>query len=294
MDYNGFVATLSSFICYMSKVLPDDVRTKLYELREEETDALPRLIYDTMFENQQLAETLDRPCCQDTGVIQFFARVGTQFPLLDSLQDAFEEAVRIATVAAPLRHNAQETFDEYNTGGNNGFRLPAIQWTLVRGSELELDIYMAGGGCTLPGRAMVLMPSAGYEGAAKFVLEVMSGYAPNACPPLLVGVGIAASVDTAAILSKKALLRPIGSRNENARAAYMEELLTQAIDEIGFGPQGLRGRRSVMDVHIEHAARHPSTIGVAVNVGCWSHRRGRLVWHADGSIHSPTHRGYCE
>jgi hypothetical protein len=118
---------------------------------------------------------------------------------------------------------------------------------------------------------MVLMPGEGYEGVTKFVMDVMTTYGLNACPPLLVGVGVATSVETAALLSKKALMRPIGSHNENERAAKMETLLEDGINKIGLGPQGMGGKYSVMGVNIENTARHPSTIGVAVNVGCCSH-----------------------
>jgi L(+)-tartrate dehydratase alpha subunit len=137
---------------------------------------------------------------------------------------------------------------------------------------------MAGGGCSLPGKAMVLMPGEGYEGVTRFVMDVMTSYGLNACPPLLVGVGIGTSVETAALLSKKALMRPIGSHNENQRAASMEKLLEDGINKIGLGPQGLTGKNSVLGVHIENTARHPSVIGVAVNIGCWSHRRGHIVF----------------
>ena len=150
---------------------------------------------------------------------------------------------------------------------------------------------MAGGGCTLPGKAMVLMPGAGYEGVTKFVMDVMTSYGINACPPLLVGVGVATSVETAALLSKKALMRPLGSHNENERAAYMEKLLEDGINSIGLGPQGMGGKYSVMGVHIENTARHPSAIGVAVNVGCWSHRRGHIIFDKDLNYKITTHTG---
>ena len=148
---------------------------------------------------------------------------------------------------------------------------------------------MAGGGCTLPGKAMVLMPGEGYEGVTKFVLDVMTSYGLNACPPLLVGVGVATSVETAALLSKKALMRPIGSHNENENAAKMEKLLEDGINAIGLGPQGMGGKFSVMGVNIENTARHPSTIGVAVNVGCWSHRRGHVIFDKDLNAVCDTH-----
>ena len=125
----------------------------------------------------------------------------------------------------------------------------------------------------------------------KFVLDVMTSYGLNACPPLLVGVGVATSVETAALLSKKALMRPLGSHNENERAASMEKLLEDGINAIGLGPQGMGGKYSVMGVHIENTARHPSTIGVAVNVGCWSHRRGHIVFDKDLNYTITTHSG---
>ena len=91
------------------------------------------------------------------------------------------------------------------------------------------------------------------------------------------GVGIATSVETAAVLSRKAILRPIGSRPPNPKAAELELRLEEGLNRLGIGPQGLTGNSSVMGVHIESAARHPSTIGVAVSTGCWAHRRGTLL-----------------
>lgn len=283
--------TLAKFIAYFGKVLPDDVRAKLDDLSKQETSTHAKLVYETMFRNQELAVALNRPCCQDTGVIQFFAKVGTNFPLINELEEIFKNAVLEATKNAPLRHNAVETFDEKNTGCNVGYRVPCIDWQVVPNSDtLNLDIYMAGGGCTLPGKAMVLMPGAGYEGVTKFVLDVMTSYGLNACPPLLVGVGVATSVEQAALLSKRALMRPIGSRNPNPKAAMMEEELEKGINAIGLGPQGLSGKNSVMGVHIENAARHPSTIGVAVNTGCWSHRRGNIVFDAELNYTIQSHK----
>lgn len=284
--------TLANFIKYFGKVLPDDIQKKLKELAEAEVSPMAKLTYETMLRNQQLAQELDRPSCQDTGVIQFFARVGTKFPLIDDLPEMFKNAVLDATVKAPLRHNSVQTFDEFNTGNNVGYRTPSMDWEIVPNSdELDLDIYMAGGGCTLPGKAMVLMPGEGYEGVTRFVLDIMTSYGLNACPPLLVGIGIATSIDTAAMLSKKALMRPLGSRNPNPKAAMMEKELERGINAIGLGPQGFSGVNSVMGVHIENAARHPSTIGVAVNTGCWSHRRGNIVFHSDLSYTITSHKG---
>ncbi|MGC6176543.1 L(+)-tartrate dehydratase subunit alpha [Lacrimispora sp. 38-1] len=282
---------MAKFVAYSGKVLPDDVYAKLEELRDKETSPLAKTIYDTMFENQKLAKELDRPCCQDTGVLQFFVKCGTQFPLIGELEDLLREAVIAATIQGPLRHNSVETFDEYNTGKNVGKGTPTVFWEIVPESDCcSIDTYMAGGGCTLPGKAMVLMPGAGYEGVTKFVMDVMTSYGLNACPPLLVGVGVATSVETAALLSKKALMRPLGSHNPNERAASMERMLEDGINKIGLGPQGMSGNYSVMGVHIENTARHPSTIGVAVNVGCWSHRRGHIEFDKDLNYTISSHK----
>lgn len=273
---------MAKFIAHTGKKLPDDVIAKLQELRDKEDTHLAKSIYDTMFHNQELAVKLNRPSCQDTGVLQFWVKCGTGFPLINELEILLKEAVIQATFEAPLRHNSVETFDEYNTGKNVGTGTPTVWWDIVPNSEqCEIYTYMAGGGCTLPGHAMVLMPSEGYEGVTKFVLERMTSYGLNACPPLLVGVGVATSVETAALLSKKALMRPIGSHNDNERAAMMEKLLEDGINAIGLGPQGMGGKFSVLGVHIENTARHPSAIGVAVNVGCWSHRRGHIIFDKD-------------
>jgi L(+)-tartrate dehydratase alpha subunit len=283
---------VAKFTEYVGKHLPTDVLEKLKELRAKENSPLAKVVYDSMFDNLAKAEELNRPACQDTGVIQYFVRAGSEFPLLAEVKNIFTEAVRTATRVSPLRHNAVETFEEKNTGDNTGTRVPWIDWDIVPNEKsITIDVYMAGGGCTLPGRAMVLMPSAGYEGVVQFVFDVITSYGVNACPPLLVGVGVSTSVETAALLSKKALLRPLGSRHANPKAAEMELLLEKGLNEIGIGPQGLTGNSSVMGVHIESSARHPSTIGVGVSTGCWSHRRGTIRINEDMSYEILSHRG---
>ena len=284
---------MSQFVGYTAKILPDDVKAKLKELHEKEEDPMAKVIYETMFRNQELARELDRPCCQDTGVLQFWVKCGTRFPLIDDLEALLKEAVVQTTIKTPLRHNSVETFDEYNTGKNVGKGTPTVWWDIVPNSDkCEIYTYMAGGGCTLPGNATVLMPGEGYEGVTKFVLDRMTTYGLNACPPLLVGVGVGTSVETAALNSKKALMRPVESHNDNERAAKLERLLEDGINAIGLGPQGMGGKYSVMGVHVENTARHPSAIGVAVNVGCWSHRRGHIVFDKDLNATTDTHSGF--
>ncbi|MEH3413614.1 MULTISPECIES: L(+)-tartrate dehydratase subunit alpha [Phytobacter] len=283
---------MTRFTGYVGKRLPTDVMKKLEALRAEEDAPLAVAIYDSMFENQKRADELDRPCCQDTGVIQYFITCGAKFPYLSGLQDALRTATLEATKKAPLRHNAVETFIEKNTGTNTGSRVPWLDWDIIPDDDsCTIEVYMAGGGCSLPGAAKVLMPGQGYEGVNQFVFDVITSYGVNACPPLLVGVGISTSVETAARLSKKAILRPVDSAHPNADAAKMEVLLEEGLNKVGLGPQGLGGKATVMGVNIESSARHPSTIGVAVSTGCWAHRRGAIRFAADLSYEILSHEG---
>lgn len=284
---------MTAFIGYTAVHLPDDVVSKLRELRDSEEDPAALSIYDMMFENMRLASELGRPSCQDTGLVQFRIDCGSRFPLLEQLQGILTEAVRQATEKTPLRPNAVETFDEVNTGNNLGTGAPSISWNILpMWDGCSVSTYLAGGGCSLPGHAAVLMPGEGYEGAARFVLDRIAEYGPNACPPFLVGVGIANSVDTAAQLSKKALFRPVGSHNPNEKAAEMEQLLEEGINAMGIGPQGMGGKFSVLGVNIENAVRHTATLGVGVSLSCWTHRRGEIVFDRDLNFTAGTHSGF--
>ena len=141
---------MANFVDHIGKVLPDDIIKKLDELAEKEDSPLSKTIYKTMKDNQKLAKELNRPSCQDTGVLQFWVKCGTNFPLIGELEPLLKEAVVKATFQAPLRHNSVETFDEYNTGKNVGKGTPTVFWDIVPDSdECEIYAYMAGGGCTL-------------------------------------------------------------------------------------------------------------------------------------------------
>jgi len=117
---------IAQFVGFTAKKLPDDVIAKLEELSKKEDSPMAKVIYETMFRNQELAVKLDRPSCQDTGVLQFWVKCGTQFPYIDDLEALLKEAVVQATFSTPLRHNSVETFDEYNTGRNVGKGTPTV------------------------------------------------------------------------------------------------------------------------------------------------------------------------
>ena len=286
------IQTLGKFVDMTSKELPDDVMAKLNELRIQEEKPLAKAIYDVMFENMEKAKKLSRPTCQDTGVIQYYVRSGAKFPHLGELREILREATIRATKSAPLRLNAVEAFDEINTGTNVGTDIPYIVWEIVDNSaNVEIEIYQAGGGCSLPGRSIVLPPLAGYEGAMEFVFDTIVNWGINACPPLVVGIGIGTCANSSASLSKKAMLRPIGTSNPHPKAAAMEKKIEEGLNAIGLGPQGVSGANSVMAVHIEGMAHHPSVLGVGVTVGCWANRHGIIRFDEYLNYEIISHKG---
>src|SRR6478735_9964316 len=135
LDRDAAVADLtklmSRFTSYIGKRLPVDVTQKLGELREKEVNFLAKEVYESMRANQEAADRLDRPSCQDTGVIQYFLTAGAKFPLLGELEEILREATAGATRDGPLRHNAVETFEEKNTGTNTGSNIPWLDWDIV-------------------------------------------------------------------------------------------------------------------------------------------------------------------
>ncbi|MBC7114434.1 MAG: L(+)-tartrate dehydratase alpha subunit [Archaeoglobi archaeon] len=280
------------FLRTVATTLPDDVLAALKRAYEEEEDPLARKIYETYLENVRIAEERGVPLCQDTGAVMFFLRAGTEFPYLHLIPRALTEGTRRATFEVPLRHNCADPFTKRNTGDNVGTGIPFIDVELLPDEDhLEIYCYLAGGGTSLPGRAKVLTPAEfeGYAGLLEFVIETMKRYAPNACPPQVVGIGIGTTAETAALLSKKALLREIGSRNPRKEVAELENLLKERLNNLRLGPQGLGGKISVLDVFVEYSFTHPATRGIAINLGCWAHRKGLMTVNSDLSFSIPSH-----
>jgi L(+)-tartrate dehydratase alpha subunit len=248
-------------------------------------------MYDCILRNIEKAAQLGRPLCQDTGVLQFFADVGTGFPYMDEIGSVIKEAAVRATAEIPLRHNVVEPLGEHNTGTNEGYGAPYVQYELVPGSsDLRLRLYMAGGGSSLPGRSKVLMPLEGIEGIKRFVYETIVEWGTNACPPLVLGIGLGTCAETSALLSKRAMLRPLGTHSEYPKVAELEDEIQRDLDSLGIAPLGFGGSKTVMGVNIEAAGHHPATLGVGISTGCWGTRRGEIVIHDDLSVDIISHK----
>lgn len=284
------VRLISDFTSTVGISLPRDVEGRLTELSEQETVPSAKTMYGCMLRNLALAKELKRPLCQDTGMLQYFVEAGTRFPWLDETGDVIREAARMATERTPLRPNAVEPLGEHNTGDNTGHGSPYIEYTLAPGSEdLRIRLYMAGGGSSLPGRSRVLMPLEGMEGVKRFVCDTVVEWGVNACPPLIVGIGLGTCAVTSAELSKKALLRPLGTHCPYPEGEKLEKELTDMLNSIGIAPLGFGGSFSVLGVHVECAAHHPATLGVGISTGCWATRRGELLVRGDLTAELLTH-----
>ena len=286
------IKLFSDFTATVGVCLPDDVEARLRELAAEETVPSAKTMYDCMLQDLKLARQLRRPICQDTGVLQYFVEVGANFPYLNEIPAAIPAAAERASREVPLRPNVVEPLGERNTGNNIGYGTPYVEYEIVPdSSDLRLRLYMAGGGSSLPGRSKVLMPLEGVKGVRKFVCETVLEWGVNACPPLVVGVGLGTCAATSAALSKKALLRPLGTHNPDPRLAELEDSLRRDLDSLGFAPLGFGGTHSVLGVNIEAAGHHPATLGVGLTTGCWATRRGEIVIHEDLSAELRSHKG---
>jgi L(+)-tartrate dehydratase alpha subunit len=261
-------------------------------MAEQEDSPAQKAVYDSYFENLRMAGELGRPCCQDTGLVHFYLKAGSSFPCLDITAGVLNEAVRRATLSVPLRPNAVNYFDGRNTNDNTAERIPWINWDIVPGSdEMEITVYFSGAGCSLPGKAQNFKPSDGYKAIVPFVFDAVAGLGVNACPPLIVGIGLGHSVENAALLSKKACLRLIGTSHSRPDGAELEKRIREGLNSLGMGAQGLRGRQAAMAVHIETSGRHTATLSCAVNVSCYAHRRGIIRLRRDLSFEMPCYRG---
>jgi L(+)-tartrate dehydratase alpha subunit len=190
-----------------------------------------------------------------------------------------------------LRPNAVNYFDEVNTGDNTAERIPWIHWELVPGCrDMEITLYFSGAGCSLPGKARVFKPSDGYGAIIPFVFDAVSGPGVNACPPLVVGIGLGHSMENAALLSKKACLRLHGTSHPHPKGAELERQILEGLNGLGIGAQGLPGRQVAAAVHLETSGRHTATIACGVSVSCYVHRRGIMRLREDLSCELLTYR----
>ncbi len=275
---DNLVEILVDLIKKAETILPEDVESALEDAYVHEESMIGRVQLKEILDNVKLARERTIPLCQDTGVLNFYVRVGNNASIRPgAIKDAITEAVRIATQKVPLRPNVVHPLKRENTGDNTGEGIPLIEFMFSGEDEcIEVSVFPKGAGSENMSRLRMLKPAEGVEGIKRFVLESVAEAKGNPCPPGIIGIGIGGSSDTAVKLAKKALLRKIGIRNIDEGIANLERELKESINMLGIGPMGLGGKISGLGVNIETAFCHTGSLPVAVNIGCWATRRASV------------------
>ncbi|HEY3365524.1 MAG TPA: fumarate hydratase [Symbiobacteriaceae bacterium] len=258
-----------------------------YKLESDVTDALTRAtsleealvgqaILIQLTENYTLAQTEHVPMCQDTGVSLVFLEIGQEVHLTGGdLNEAVNRGVARGYTQGYLRMSMlNDPINRVNTKNNT----PAMIYVdMVSGDQVRIKVDCKGGGSENMSQLRMLPPSAGWEGAKRFIVETVASAGPNACPPLIVGVGIGGNFDKSALLAKKSLLRHVGAPNADPVWAAREQELLAEINKLGVGPMGLGGTVTALAVHVETMGCHITALPVAVNIECHSHRHKEAV-----------------
>lgn len=256
--------------------LCEDVMNSFKHNREKEESDIGRHILDTLIENAEIAKENIMPICQDTGMAVVFLDVG-QDVLFEgqNITDAINEGVRQGYKEGYLR---KSVVDDPLIRNNTKDNTPAIiYYEIVKGDKVKITFAPKGFGSENMSRIKMLKPSDGIKGVEDFVIETVSNAGANPCPPIVVGVGIGGTMDKAACMSKKALLREIGNHNDLDHIKDMEKRLLKKINDLGIGPQGLGGRTTALSVNIETFATHIAGLPVAVNINCHASRHEEII-----------------
>lgn len=237
---------------------------------KEEVSPAGKAVFESLIKNQDIARTEQVPICQDTGYAVFFVEIGQDVHIEGGLlNDAIDEGVRQGYKDGFLRKSICDPFTRKNTGDNTP---TVVLVDIVAGETLKIIAAPKGGGSENMARLTMLAPAAGKKGIVDFVVNRCEEAGSNPCPPVIVGVGIGGSAEKCMILAKKALLRPIGTKNPDPELEEMENEMLTKINNLGIGPQGLGGKVFAMALHIEKYPSHIASLPLAVNICCHASR----------------------
>ncbi|MDD4663384.1 MAG: fumarate hydratase [Caldisericia bacterium] len=258
---------------YIGKDVTDCMKANL----EKEESPVGKEILSQILENNSLAAEKQIPMCQDTGVAVIFLEVGQEVHIVGgSLQEAIHEGVRRGYEKGYLRKSM--VYDPIMERKNTKDNTPAIIYTdIVPGDTMKITIAPKGAGSENMSELRMMTPSDGMEGVIQFVVDKVKRASGNPCPPVVVGVGLGGNFEQSALLAKKALLRPLGSRHTEQKFADLERTLLEKINKLGIGPMGLGGRITALDVHIETMACHIASMPVAINIQCHASRHKTVI-----------------
>ncbi len=267
--------TVAALYVQANRIVPEEMRVAMAAALAREVSPEGRDALRLLLENYDVAAQSGLPMCQDTGLAVVMVELGQEVLVQGDLQAAIDAGVRQACAAGYLRTSVvAHPLRRVNTGDNT----PAIvHLTLVPGDRLRLQVLPKGGGSENASALQMLKPSDGRDGVLQFVVERIAAQGVNACPPLIVGVGLGSNFEGCALLAKRALLRPLGQPNPNPDDAALEAELLCRINALGIGPAGYGGTVTALAVHLETAPCHIASLPCAVNVQCNAHRRAEAV-----------------
>ena len=269
------IRTLRDLIIRANTDLPDDVLLALEGSRQREESPSGIQILDDLIRNARIAHREKVPLCQDTGMAVLFVELGQEVHIVGGeLNQALEEGTRQGYREGYLRKSTLDPVERINFGDNTP---PIVHLEMVPGEQLKIRVLAKGFGGENMSQVKLFPPAVGMEGILDEVVQIVSAAGPNACPPVLVGVGIGGDLEQAALIAKKSLLRKIGDENPRPEIAEMERKLYFRINNLGIGPGGLGGRVTCLAVFIETFPTHIASIPLAVNIQCNSHRHKEAV-----------------
>lgn len=257
-------------------ILTKDVSDTIYKAKEEEDSPLCKQILGQLCENMEIAKENEIPICQDTGMAIVFMKIGQDVHVEGmSLSDAIHEGVRQGYKEGYLRKSVvADPLIRENTRDNT----PAIiHYEIVDGDKVDITVAPKGFGSENMSRIFMLKPADGVEGVKNAVLQAVKDAGPNACPPMVVGVGLGGDFEKSAILAKKALTRDFHIPSDKLHIKKLEEELLAAINETGIGPGGLGGKTTALKVNIETYPTHIAGMPLAVNICCHANRHAHRV-----------------
>ncbi len=254
--------------------LSDDVKRALISSRQKEESVIGNQILGQLEENMDIAYENQIPICQDTGMTVVFLRIGQDIHIQGGLiEEAVNEGIRQGYQEGYLRKSVVgDPLIRENTRDNTP---GVIHYEIIPGDQLEITVAPKGFGSENMSRVFMLKPADGVEGVKKAILETVEAAGPNACPPMVIGVGIGGTFEKCAVLAKKALTRDIGSHSHLSHIKALEEEMLERVNCLGIGPGGLGGRVTAIGLNIETYPTHIAGLPVAVNICCHVNRHIR-------------------
>jgi fumarate hydratase subunit alpha len=271
----NFIRSIVNLLQKAEIELPPDVENALIKAEATEESPVAKAQLQAILKNLEIAKKHRVPMCQDTGIMIFFAELGTEFHTDFDLETAIREAVILATAEIPLRPNAVEPLTRRNSGNNTGIGIPDIHWKIVPGNQLKVTVAPKGAGSENMSSLHMFNPTE--AGSIKnFVLETVLFAGGMPCPPLTIGIGIGGSFDAAARLAKEALLETLDTPMEG-----MEREILEAVNSLGIGCMGLGGSTTALAARVKTAHCHTASLPVAVNIQCWANRHASIIFEGE-------------